>query len=73
MMLGNLKRLEENLRREYKMDITIKRRIWKLYFDEMYSYEELVNHFGGKYTYGEIKKAVKEKYNMFKGDKNNDK
>lgn len=36
--------------------------IWELYFDEMYSYEELIEHFNNKYSYAQIRSAIDKKY-----------
>ena len=42
-------------------DKTIKK-IWELYFDEMYDYEGIINYFKGKYTHKEIKSAINKRY-----------
>mgnify|MGYP003300013094 CR=1 FL=1 len=40
------------------MDEKTKKEIFRLYFDEMYSYEDLVEHFKSKYTYAELKSLI---------------
>lgn len=40
----------------------IEKEILDLYFDKMYSYDELIKHFNGKYSYAEIKKVINKRY-----------
>lgn len=42
-----------------------KEKIWDLYFKHFYSYEQIQEFFGGKYTYNEIKFIVNERYKMY--------
>ena len=42
------------------------KKILDLYFDKMYSYSELINHFQGKYSYSEIKKVISKRYEKVK-------
>lgn len=40
------------------MDEKTKNEIFRLYFDKMYSYKDLVKHFKSKYTYAELKSLI---------------
>lgn len=44
-----------------------KKKIWYLYFDKLYSYDELEAAFFGKYSYAELKSVIKEKYDQYWG------
>lgn len=37
---------------------SVEKEIIRLYFEEMYSYSELLAHFKNKYTYAEVKKVI---------------
>lgn len=40
----------------------VKRKIWDLYFERLYSISQILHEFDGKLTYGELKKVINEKY-----------
>lgn len=42
-----------------------KKKIWYLYFEKLYSYDELESYFAYRYTYSELKSVIKEKYNQY--------
>lgn len=44
------------------MDEKTMKKIWDLYFEEMYDYEDIINYFKGKYTHKEIKSAINKRY-----------
>lgn len=46
------------------VDIKEKKEIWRLYFEKMYSYEELERHFKGKYKYCQLKSIIRERIKM---------
>ena len=35
--------------------------IWNLYFNRMFTYDELIEHFKGKYKYSQLKSIIMEK------------
>ena len=39
-----------------------KQEVWDLYFNRLYSYAQLVEHFKDKLTYADIKRIINEKY-----------
>lgn len=39
-----------------------KQEVLDLYFNKLYSYSRIIEHFEGKLTYPEIKKVIEEKY-----------
>ena len=41
-----------------KIDIKDEELINHLYFDKMYSYSQLIEHFNGKYTYAIIRQVI---------------
>ena len=47
------------------MEEKIKKEIWNLYFNKMYSYEEIIAYYNNKFTYAELKKVIKERFKMF--------
>ena len=47
------------------MEEKIKKEIWNLYFNKMYSYEEIIAYYNKIFTYAEIKKVIKERFRMF--------
>lgn len=44
------------------MEDKVIKEIWELYFDEMYSYKELIEHFDNKYSYAQIRSAIDKRY-----------
>lgn len=42
-----------------------KKKIWELYFEHMYSYNNLIEYFHHKYPYSVIKSVIYEKYREF--------
>ena len=42
------------------MEKEVKQEIWRLYFEEMYSYVELEEHFG--YSYPQLRSVIDEEY-----------
>ena len=49
----------------YYINIKEKQKIWKLYFDEFYSYKELEDYFKGKYSYIQLKSVINERYQQY--------
>lgn len=44
----------------------VEKRILQLYFDEMYSYSEIMIYFKNKYSYPQIKTVINKKYEKVK-------
>ena len=40
----------------------IKEEIWFLYFEKLYSYEQLITHFENRFTYKQIQNIIYEKF-----------
>lgn len=40
----------------------VEEEILYLYFEQVYSYSEIILHFKGKYSYAEIKKVINKRY-----------
>lgn len=61
--------LEEvkNLRRSLKEQTKDKdmEKIYYLYFDRIFSIEEIEHYFRGKYTYNEVRAVIKDKYKKY--------
>lgn len=38
-----------------------KEKIWNLYFNEMFTYDALIDYFKGKYTYSRLKSIILER------------
>lgn len=53
------------------IELEEKKKIWSLYFYKLYSYDDLIKYFKGKYTYAQLKSIIFEKIRMAeKRDKN---
>ena len=46
------------------VDYTEKKKIWKLYFDYFFSYDELIRVFKNKYTIAQLKSIIKDWYDI---------
>lgn len=48
------------------MEQDVKEEVWRLYFEETYSYRELEEHFKGKYKYSQLRSMIDKKYKEMK-------
>lgn len=62
-VLDSVKNLRSNLKEQTKN--ADKEKIYYLYFERLFSYEDIERFFKGKYTYKELKSIIKEKYDKF--------
>lgn len=51
----------ENKKYTDTVDLKDKLVIWNLYFNRMFTYDELIEHFNGKYKYSQLKSIIMEK------------
>lgn len=61
--LEEVKNLRKSLKEQTKdkdMD-----KIYYLYFDRLFSIEEIEHYFRGKYTYNEVRAVIKDKYKKY--------
>ena len=45
-----------------------KEQVLHLYFNRLFSYEEIQKHFKNKFSYSEIKSVIKERYDNYNND-----
>lgn len=58
--LDMIKQMRKNLKK--KTINQDKEKIYYLYFEKLFSIEEMEKHFKGKYSYNEIRNIIKDKY-----------
>ena len=46
------------------VDLKEKKLIWRLYFFELYTYNDLLAYFKGKYTYAQLKSIIIERLKL---------
>lgn len=51
------------------MDDKTKKKIWKLYFTDLYSYDELEAYFNYEYPYSVLKTTIQERYDTYEPPK----
>lgn len=47
------------------VDLKTKKKIWRLYFDEFYSYQDILRCFKWKFTAAQLKSIIMERYEYY--------